>query len=157
LDDDYGARLSGFWSVNLKFKEDTMITRSRHLMALAIVILSTGSICWGAKSKNPPSHPAPQSAARERVIERLQIASGPVRLVLRDHTKVKGRVVKVESDRLTLQTLKGNEIVERTINFEDVKKITYVLQGHPYIQLVVGNAVTSGIIALIILAAVGAL
>jgi hypothetical protein len=157
LGDDNGAGLNGLWSVNLNIKEDTMITRSQHLMALTILILSASGMAWGAKRKNPPSHPAPKSAARNRVIERLQNASGPVRLVLRDHTVVKGRVVKAGSDHLTLQTLEGNEIVERTINFDDVKKITYVLQGHPYIQLVAGNAVTSAIIALIILAAVGAL
>lgn len=82
-----------------------MIARSQYLMALTILILSTGSICWGAKSKNPPSHPAPQSAARNRVVQRIQNANGPVRLILRDHTKVKGRVVKAYSNHLTLQTL----------------------------------------------------
>jgi hypothetical protein len=65
--------------------------------------------------------------------------------------------VKVESDRLTLQTLEGNEIVERTIRYEQVRKVSYIIPGHPYLKLVAGNVVGSGVLALIILAAVGAL
>lgn len=134
-----------------------MITRFQGLITLAVLILSTNIVCWGATSKNPPANPAPQGVVRNRVIEQLQNARRPVKLVLRDHTKVTGRVLKTSFDHLTLQTVQGSEIVERTILFDQVKKVSYIVPGHPYLQLIAGNAVGSGVLALIILAAVGAL
>lgn len=134
-----------------------MISSFERLMRLAVLIFSASTICWGATSKKPPASSVPHDAARNRLLQRLQNANGPVKLVLRDHTKLTGRVVKRSSDRLTFQTVQGSEIVERTIPFDQVKKVSYIVPGHPYIQLTAGNAVGSGIVALIILAAVGAL
>jgi hypothetical protein len=157
VDDINGARLTGARLTKLYFKEDSMTTRFQRLMALAILILSTNAVCWGATSKNPPAKHVPQDATRNRVLQQLRNANGPMKLVLRDQTKVTGRVVKRSSDRLTLQTVEGDEIVERTIQFDQIKKVTYIVQGHPYLKLIAGNVVGSGILALIILAAVGAL
>lgn len=134
-----------------------MVTRFRRLMTLAILILTASSICWGTTGKNPPANPAPQGTARSRVMQRLLNASGSVKLVLRDHTKLTGRVVKAYSDHLILQTLEGDEIVERTIHFDQVKKVSNTYPRHPIIQVIAGNVVSSGTLALIILAAVGAL
>lgn len=130
-----------------------MITRFQHFTALAIIILSANFVCWGATNKNPRATPAPQDAARSRVMEQLQNASGPVKLVLHDHTKLTGRILKNSSDRLTLQTLEGDKIVERTIRFDEVKKVSYIIHGHQSIKMLAGTVVGSGILAFIIFVA----
>jgi TRAP-type mannitol/chloroaromatic compound transport system substrate-binding protein len=134
-----------------------MFTKFQCFTAMSILFLSASGISWGATNENPPAKSASRDAAHSRVIERLQNSSGPIKLVLRGHTKVAGRVVKMSSDHLTIQTLEGDEIVERTIQFDQIKKVTYIVPGHPYLKLIAGNVVGSGILALIILAAVGAL
>lgn len=135
-----------------------MVKRFKGLTALTILILSTSIVGWGAKCKNPPSRPAPQETARNQILQQLQNTNYPVRLLLRNHEKVEGRVLKNYSiNHFTIQTLKGSEIVERTIRYDEVRKVSYVITGHPYCKLIAGNVVSSGILALIILAAVGAL
>lgn len=135
-----------------------MVTKLKGFTALTILVLSTGIVGRGAKYKDPPSSPAPQDSTRNQIVQQLQNTNYPVRLLLRDHTKVRGRVLKNYSfDHFTIQTLKGSQIVERTIRYDQVKKVSYVFAGHPYLKLVAGNVVGSGILALIILAAVGAL
>ena len=133
-----------------------MITRFQRLAVLAILILSASGICWGKKSKSFTANHTSQDAARNRVEERLQ-TSGAVRLRLRDHTRVEGRVLKTSSDHFTFQTLEDSKIVERTIRFDQVKKVSYIYPRHPILQWIGGNVAGSAILALIILAAVGAL
>lgn len=134
-----------------------MMTRFQGFLALALLAFGMPGVCWGAQGKNLPPHPAPQNDVRPGIGQLLQRTTGPVKLVLKDHTKVKGRVAHTSADSITLHTFDGDKIVDRTIRFDQVKKFSYLYPGHPNLQLIAGNVVGSGILTLIILAAVGAL
>lgn len=135
-----------------------MIARFQVLMAVAILMISANIVYGGAKNANPPSQPAPQNAARNQIAQQLQYASGlAVKLVLLNDTRVTGRVTGTSSDRVAVQILIGDKIVNRTIPFTQIKKVSYRVPGHPYAKLIGGTAVGSGILVVIILAAVGAL
>jgi hypothetical protein len=79
---------------------------------------------------------------------------------LRKRKKLEGRLTEVSTDGFSLQTLEDGKITEKTIPLDQVKKISderTSSQKKEAAWLIGGTALGSGILAVIILAATGAL
>jgi len=89
-----------------------------------------------------------------------RLAPGTVlKVVLRDKKKLEGRLVKVSGDGFRLLDVEGAAIVERSLPFDQVKKVT-VSDPKPHRdpaagRLIAGTAVGTGVLTVIILVIAG--
>jgi len=137
---------------------------SKMLMFLAVVVATVPAYSSDARTNSASGQPRILKTQNAKITSQVKkIPQGSVlKVVLRNKTKLYGRLGEVSLESFRLQTFDGERIQDRTIAFDEVKKVSVSKHAGGWndseaVPLVAGTAVGAGLLTVIILAAVGAL
>ena len=131
-----------------------------YMAVLAGVVLIAAPGAWTQEPVPLPGQQDEKVAVEKVRIGRVMVSTGMTLAVhLKKGKKIRGRVGRVTKNELELQTLTGDRIEERTITLSDVKSVKRFDpdQNRSGRYTVAGIAAGLATLAMIILAAVGAL
>jgi len=139
------------------------MTRSTMTFLLAILLAGEG-LAQTPQAGPQASTPGPTSTNSKVSQLKLRIQRLPkgsvITVKLHKGQKLKGRLASVSTSGFSLQTLEEDKITEKAIPFDQVVKLSDEWTSSQKKQagwLIAGTAMGSGILAVIILAAIGSL
>jgi hypothetical protein len=138
---------------------------TRKILLFLAIVLATMPAYRSEAQTNAASVQSqiPKTKSTKITLRVRKIPQGSVaKVVLRDKTKLEGRLGEVSAESFRLQTFNGEQIQDQTIAFEDVKKVSvsrlpWGRGNREAVPLVAGTAVGTVALTVIILVAVGAL
>jgi hypothetical protein len=125
------------------------------LAGLFLAVPLGTSNCQAADKHPFPLRPAPENKAQDTFESKLQRAPKGIglKLTLRDGTKLRGRLESSSSQDFSIRIFDGDNIITRTIQYDQVKKLSFSNNPGAIGSLIAGTILGTALLTVIILAA----